>query len=77
MLLYLKSRDLTAFFTPLRLLRNTTLSQGAINSIAQFVRVISLILEDINPKVAMPFLDDVSIKRLYINYNGEEALLSI
>jgi hypothetical protein len=37
----------------------------------------SLILEDINPKVAMPFLNDVGIKRLYINYDGEEALLGI
>jgi hypothetical protein len=37
----------------------------------------SLILEDINPKVAMPFLNDVGIKGLYINYDGEEALLGI
>jgi hypothetical protein len=77
MLLYPKSRDLTAFFILLRLLRNTTLPQGATNSITQFIRVISLILKDINPKVAMPFLDDVSIKGLYTNYDGEEVLLSI
>ena len=32
-LLYPKSRDLTVFFTPLRLLRNIILLQGAINSI--------------------------------------------
>jgi hypothetical protein len=37
----------------------------------------SLILKDINPEVAMPFLDDISIKGLYINYNREEALSSI
>jgi hypothetical protein len=34
MLLYLKNRDLTAFFTLLRLLRNTMLPQRAINSVA-------------------------------------------
>jgi hypothetical protein len=34
MLLHPKSRDLTAFFTPLGLLRNTTLPQGATNSVA-------------------------------------------
>ncbi len=44
MLLDPRSKDLTAFFTPLRLLRNTTLPQGATNSIAQFVRVMNLIL---------------------------------
>jgi hypothetical protein len=37
----------------------------------------SLILKDINPKVAILFLDDVSVKGLYINYDGEEALSSI
>jgi hypothetical protein len=76
-LLHPKSRDLTAFFTPLRLLQNTILPQGATNSITQFIRVISLILEDINPKVAMPFLNNINIKGLYINYNREEALPSI
>jgi hypothetical protein len=68
---------LTTFFTPLRLLRNTTLLQGATNFIAQFVKIINLILEDINPKVAIPFLNDVSIKGPYTNYNGEEALPDI
>jgi hypothetical protein len=77
MLLYSKSRDLTIFFTLLRLLQNTTLPQRATNSVAQFIRVISLILEDINLKVAMLFLDDVGVKELYTNYDGEEALPSI
>jgi hypothetical protein len=53
------------------------LPQGATNSVAQFVRVISLILEDINPKVVMPFLDDVSVKGPYTDYDGEEALPGI
>jgi hypothetical protein len=37
----------------------------------------SLILEDINPKVAMPFLDDIGVKGPYIDYNREEALPGI
>ena len=53
------------------------LLQGAINFITQFIRVISLILKDINSKVAMPFLNNIGIKGLYINYNREEALFSI
>jgi len=36
-----------------------------------------LILKDINPEVAKPFVDDINIKGLYTNYNGEEALLNI
>jgi hypothetical protein len=37
----------------------------------------NLILEDINPEVAMPFLDDVGVKGPYTNYDGEEALPGI
>jgi hypothetical protein len=37
----------------------------------------NLILEDINLEVTMLFLDDVGIKGLYIDYNGEEALSGI
>jgi hypothetical protein len=39
-----ESRDLTAFMTPLGLLRHTTLPQGATNSVAQFVRIVTKIL---------------------------------
>jgi hypothetical protein len=45
--------------------------------VVQFVRIINLILEDINPEVAMLFLNNIDIKGPYINYNGEEALFSI
>jgi hypothetical protein len=37
----------------------------------------SLILKDINLEVVKPFVDDVSIKGLYIDYDGEEALFNI
>jgi hypothetical protein len=76
-LLYSKNRDLTVFFILLRLLRNTTLPQGATNSVAQFIRIINLILEDINPEVAKPFINDVGVKGLYTNYNREEVLPGI
>ena len=77
MMLNPKSRDIIAFFTPLRLLRYTTLPIGATNSVAQFVQIINLILEDINLVIAMPFLDNVRVKGLYTNYNREEALPGI
>ena len=44
---------------------------------AQFVRIINLILKDINPEIIKPFIDDVGIKGPYTDYNGEEALLNI
>jgi len=77
MLLHPSSRDLTAFFTPLGLLRHTTLPQGATNSVAQFVRIMNLVLEDICPGVAMPFLDDIGVKGPYTDYDGEEVLPGI
>lgn len=70
--LHPKSRDLTGFMTPLGLLRMTTLPQGATNSVAQFVRVVMTILEDLFPNIAMPFLDDIGVKGPYTDYDGEE-----
>ncbi len=37
----------------------------------------NLILEDINLVIVIPFLDNVRVKGLYTNYDGEEALPSI
>jgi hypothetical protein len=34
-------------------------------------------LEDLFPKVAMPFLDDIGVKGPFTNYNGELKLLGI
>jgi hypothetical protein len=66
-----KSRDLTAFDTPLGLLRQTTLPQGATNSVSQFVRIMNLILMDHISHDARPFLDDVGIKGPKTRYNNE------
>jgi Reverse transcriptase (RNA-dependent DNA polymerase) len=56
-----KSRDLTGFQTPIRLLRMTTLPQGATNSVAQFVRIVTKILEDLVPEDCLSFLDDIGV----------------
>ena len=68
-----QSRDLTGFQTPIGLLRMTTLPQGATNSVAQFVRIVTKILEDLIPTDCLPFLDDVGVKGPTTAYNGEEA----
>ena len=70
----LKCQDITVFDTSLGLLRMTTLPQGAMNSVIQFVKVIMTILEDIFPYIAMPFLDNINVKRLYTKYNNKEIL---
>jgi len=65
-----KSRDITAFMTPLGLLRQTTLPQGATNSVAQFVRIVTRILEDLIPDICLPFLDDIGVKGPRTNHNN-------
>jgi len=72
-----RSRDLTGFQTPIGLLRMTTLPQGATNSVAQFVRIVTKILEDLIPKDCLPFLDDIGVKGPLSAYNNEEALPGI
>jgi hypothetical protein len=72
-----KSRDLTGFQTPIGLLRMTTLPQGATNSVAQFVRIVTKILEDLIPTECLPFLDDIGVKGPMSRYNDEEVLLGI
>jgi RNase H-like domain found in reverse transcriptase/Integrase zinc binding domain/Reverse transcriptase (RNA-dependent DNA polymerase) len=67
-------RDLTAFMTPLGLMRHTTLPQGATNSVAQFVRITNTILQHQIPLRARPFLDDCAIKGPKTDYNGEEVV---
>ena len=72
-----RSRDLTAFMTPLGLLRQTTLPQGATNSVAQFVQIVTKILEDLIPQTCWPFVDDVGVKGPYTTYDNEEVVLGI
>jgi len=56
-------RDLTAFQTPLELLRMTTLPQGCTNGVQVFDRVMKKILRNqISAKGGKPFIDDVGVK---------------
>lgn len=71
--LHERCRDMTAMMTPLGLVRQTTLPQGATNSVSQFQRVMTRILKDHIPKRAMPFLDDIGVKGPTSTYEGEEV----
>ena len=71
--LAVESRDMTAFQTPIGLLRQTTLPQGATNSVAQFVRITNKILEAQIPEKARPFLDDIAVKGPKTDYKEVEV----
>ena len=64
-----KDRNMTAIYTSLRLLCQTILLQGVLNSMAQFVRIISKILKSISLNTARVFLDNIRVKGLKIKYN--------
>jgi len=68
-----KSRDLTAFSTPLGLLQITSLPTGYTNSPAEFQKCMSMILQDEIPHTANIFIDDLPIKgpkSLYLDKEG-------
>jgi hypothetical protein len=56
-----RDRDLTAFMTPMGLLRQTRVVQGATNSVAQFSRVNNWIIRDLVQAGVRTYLDDVAI----------------
>ena len=67
------SRDMTAFFTPLGLLRLTALPMGYTNSPAEFQKCMAFILQDEIPHIANIFIDDLPIKgpkTKYLDKNG-------
>ena len=69
-----KSRDLTAFSTPLGLLQITSLPTGYTNSPAEFQKCMSMILQDEIPHTANIFIDDLPIKgpkSLYLDKEGK------
>lgn len=67
-----KSRDLTTFATPLGLFRMCTLPQGATNSVAQFMRVITRILTGLIPEVCRAFIDDITVRGPESTYEDAE-----
>jgi hypothetical protein len=68
-----ESQNLTAFSIMLGLLRMTTLPQGATNSVAQFSRVVTRILEDLIPDICRPFLDNIRVKGPRTRYNNTKT----
>jgi len=67
-----KSRDLTAFLTPLGLLRITALPMGYTNSPAEFQRCMTFILQEEIPETANVFIDDVPIRGPESQYLDED-----
>jgi hypothetical protein len=72
-----KSKDFTGFQTPIRLLRMTTLPWGTTNLVAQFVQIVTKVLEDLILEDCLPFLDDISVKGLLFMYNDKEVILGV
>ena len=73
-----KSRDLTAFQTPLGVLRITSLPMGFTNSPAEFQACMVFLLQDEIPEVAGVFIDDIPIKgpvNRYLDQDGKEEVL--
>ena len=74
-----KSRDMTAFQTPLGVLRITSLPMGFTNSPSEFQACMVFILQDEIPKVANVFIDDIPIKgpvSRYLSPDGREECIT-
>jgi hypothetical protein len=50
---------------------------GTTNSVAEFVRVVTKILQDLIPHACMPYIDDIAVKGPKTNYGGELLELGI
>ena len=73
-----RSRDMTAFQTPLGVLRITSLPMGFTNSPAEFQACMVFLLQDEIPEVAGVFIDDIPIKgpaSRYLGADGKEERL--
>ena len=73
-----ESRDMTAFMTPLGLLRITSMPTGYTNSPAEFQKCMVFILRDEIPHTANIFIDDLPIKgpvSAYLDEKGEPTRL--
>lgn len=72
------SRDLTAFQSPLGLLRITSMPMGFTNSPAEFQACMTFVLQDEIPHVANVFIDDLPIKgpsTQYLDQDGNPETL--
>ena len=68
-----KSRDMTAFYTPLGLLRLTALPMGYTNSPAEFQNCMTFILQHEIPDTANIFIDDLPVKGPRTTYPDAEG----
>ena len=75
--LALRSRDIIAFQTSLDLLRFTRLPQETINSMTQFVKVVTKILKDHLRTRCRSFLDDIEMKESRSRYDDREVASNI
>ena len=57
---------------PIGLLQIIRLPQGATNSIAQFVQIITKVLQDLILEEYLPFLNNIRVKGPYLIYNNAE-----
>ena len=71
--LAISSQDFTAFMTLLGLLHITQLPMGAINLVAQFVQIVTKILQDHIPHISRQFVENVGVKDPKTTYNNKEA----
>ena len=60
--LIVQCRDFTVFQIPIELVRMTIFFQKAINSVGQFMRIITRILMKHIFRVTLPFMDDIGVK---------------
>lgn len=77
-MLHEDSRDMTAFQTPLGVLRIVSLPMGYTNSPAEFQACMMFILQDEVPEKAGVFIDDIPIKgpsTKYLGLDGQEERL--
>jgi len=68
-----ESRDMTAFQTPLGVLRIASLPMGYTNSPAEFQACMMFLLQDEVPDTAGVFIDDIPIKGPATKYLGEDG----
>ena len=69
--------DFTTIQIFLGLIRMTTLFQGATNFVAQFFKVVVKILQAHMSYQALLFIDNIGVKRVKTDYNGEEIKLGL
>ncbi|EPZ30889.1 Ribonuclease H-like domain-containing protein [Rozella allomycis CSF55] len=58
----IRCRDMTAFNTPIGLVRMTCLMQGHTNSVAEFQRALQRLLFELIPEILNIFIDDMGVK---------------